>query len=203
VLLFGFSASSYTSVYGTAGTSAASVDGVALFSVSHTNNINSNVFNNLITYGTVNPVLSREAVAATIKLGRIHKDPNGHSRPVMFDTLLVPPSLEDQALIIVNTEKLPGGFENDTNMYLKGKLKVQVWEKLETRSDGTDTSAYWFMYDSKKVGETLKALFAERPALDAPEQIYKNKNWDYSIDFYYALGLGYAPFIWGSNGTGA
>jgi len=203
VLLYGFSASSYTNVYGVAGTSATGPDAVCLFSASHSNNINSNLFRNLIYYGTENPALTREAVAATIKRGRIHKDPTGHSRPVIFDTLLVSPSLEDEALRIVFTDKLPGGFDNDTNVYLRGKLKVKVWEKLETRSDGTDTSAYWFMYDSKKVGETLKALFAERPSLDAPEQGYKDKNWNYSIDFYYALGLGYAPFIWGSTGAGS
>jgi len=202
VLLHGFSASNYIDVYN-ASVSAVGPDGLALFSASHSNNINSDVFRNLIYYSTVNPALSREAVADTIKRAMIHKDPTGHSRPVKLDTLLVPPSLEDAALRIVNTEKMPGGFENDTNEYLKGKLKIQVWEKLETRSDGTDTSAYWFMYDSSKVKETLKALFAERPSLDAPEQVYKNKNWDYSIDYYYTLGRGYMPYVWGSNGTAA
>lgn len=202
VLLYGFSASNYTDVYG-ASVSAVGPDALALFSASHSNNINSNVFRNLIYYSTVNPALSREAVVDTIRRGRIHKDPTGHSRPVKLDVLLVAPSKEDEALRIINTEKLPGEFINDTNMYLNGKVRVQVWEKLETRSDGTDTSAYWFMYDSKKVGESLKALFAERPSLDAPEQVYKNKNWDYSIDFYYAIGRGYPAYIWGSNGTGA
>lgn len=176
---------------------------MALFHTGHTNNINSNTFRNRIYYSTENPALSREAVADTLKRARIHKDPTGHSRPVKLDTLLVPPSLEDAALRIVNTEKLPGEFINDTNMYLNGKLKVQVWEKLETRSDATDTSAYWYMYDSSKIGETLRALFAERPSLDAPEQVYKNKNWDYSVDYYYALGRGYMPYLWGSTGAGS
>ena len=84
---------------------------------------------------------------------------------------------------------------------LKGKITVKTWEKLETRTDGTDTSAYWFMADSKKVKETLQALFRERPSLDAPEQVYKNKNWDWSLDFYYTLGRGFSPYLRGSNAT--
>ena len=51
-------------------------------------------------------------------------------------------------------------------------------------------SAYWFMADSAKVDNSLMALFAERPELDAPEQVYENKNWTYSLDFFYTTGLG-------------
>jgi hypothetical protein len=36
--------------------------------------------------------------------------------------------------------------------------------------------------------------------LEAPEEVYKNKNWDYSLDFYYTLGRGFAPYIRGSKG---
>jgi hypothetical protein len=55
------------------------------------------------------------------------------------------------------------------------------------------------MYDSKKVGNSLKALFAEKPSLDPPEQVYKNKNWEYSIDFYYAILRGYPNAVYGST----
>jgi hypothetical protein len=44
------------------------------------------------------------------------------------------------------------------------------------------------MADSSKLEESLKAIFAQIPMLEAPEVVYKNKNWDYSIDFYYTLG---------------
>jgi hypothetical protein len=201
VLLYGFSASNYSDVYGSS-VSATGPDGLALFSASHSNNINSNTFSNIITYVTVNPVLSREAVVAARKQGRVHKDPTGHSRPVVLDVLLVAPSKEDEAIRTIESSQISGSFENDINP-LKGKVKVVCWEKLETRSDGTDTSAYWFMYDSRKVGESLRALFRERPTLDAPEQVYKNKNWDYSLDFYYTLGRGYPAYIFGSNATAA
>jgi len=201
VLLNGFSASNYTDVYGSS-VAATCPDAVALFSASHSSPINSNVFNNLITYGTVNPVLTREAIVANRALARVYKDPAGHTRSINLDTVLVAPSKEDELERIINSTQISGSAENDINP-LKGKINIKVWEKLETRSDGTDTSNYWFMYDSRKVGETLKAKFAERPTLDAPEQVYANKNWDYSTDYYYTLGRGWPMHLWGSNATAA
>lgn len=202
VLLRGFSASSYTDVYG-ATVSAVGPDALALFSASHSNNLNSNVFSNIITDATVNPTLSRPAIVAARRQGKVHKDPNGHKRPINLDVLVVSPSNEDLAERIILSELIDGSANNDKNT-LKGKIKeIIVWERLEERSDGTDTSEYWFMYDSSLVGETLNALFAERPGLDAPDQVYKNKNWEYSLDFFYTLGLGYPAYIFGSNATGA
>lgn len=197
-LLYGWS-TSYTDVYGK---SIASVctDGLALFSTAHTNNLNSTTFANIIT---ANPVLSRTAIITAINQGLTHKDPSGVSRPVRLDTLIVAPANWDLAMRICNSELLPGSGNNDYNP-LKGKIKnIIVWERLQTRSDGTDTSAYWFMIDSKKVGESLNCLFSERPSLDAPDQVYVNKNWDYTCDFFYTVGLGYPAYVFGSNASGA
>lgn len=202
VLLYGFSANDYTDVYGEV-VSAVGPDGLALFTASHTNPINSNTYRNLIRYGGANnPVLSREAIVKARADARVYKDPTGHNRPIKLDLLIVSPSMEDEAMRIIDSANISGSGENDVNP-LKGKVKVMVWEKLETRTDGTDTSAYWFMADSRRVKKTLKALFRERPSLDAPEQVYKNKNWDYSLDFYYALGRGFAAYVWGSNASGS
>jgi len=201
VLLYGF-ATTYTDVYGKSVT-ATGPDAVALFSASHSNNLNSNVFSNIITDATVNPVLSRSAIVKARKQGLVHKDPNGMVRPINLDTLVVAPSNEDLAERILNSTLIPGSANNDVNS-LKGKVKnLIVWERLEARSDGTDTSAYWFMFDSSLVGESLNCLFAERPSLDAPDQVYSNKNWDYSLDFFYTLGLGYPAYVFASNATGA
>lgn len=199
VLLNGFATTAYTDPYGES-VSAAGVDAVALFSASHSNNINSNVFTNLISYSVDNPLLTREAIVDTRAKGFKHSDPTGHTRPINLDTVLVGPALYDEAMRIVESNQMSGTADNDVNT-LKGKVKVQLWERLDSNSAGTDTSAYWFMYDSKKVGNSLKCLFAERPSLDAPEQVYASKNWDYSIDYYYAIGRAYPAYIWGSNGT--
>lgn len=200
LILNGFSASNYTDVYGDS-VSATGPDALALFSASHNNNINSNTFSNLIVYNSItNPVLSREAMVKTRVTASVYKDPTGHSRPVNLDTIMVAPEKEDEVMRIINSSQISGSAENDVNP-LRGKVKLLTWEKLQTRTGGTDTSAYWFMFDSKKVGESLKAKFREKPELDAPEQVYKNKNWDYSIDYYYALGRGFPAYIFGSNAT--
>jgi hypothetical protein len=198
VLLYG-TAATYTDVYGTS-VSAVGPDAVALFSASHSNNLNSNVFSNVITG---NPVLSRAAIVAARKQGLVHKDPNGMIRPINLDTLIVAPSNEDLAERILYSSLIQNSGNNDINN-MKGKVKNLItWERLETRSDATDTSAYWFMLDSTKVKESLNCLFAERPSLDAPEQVYENKNWEYSCDFFYSIGLGYPAYIFGSTGVGA
>jgi len=201
ILTNGFSASNYTDVYGES-VSATCPDAVCLFSASHSNNLNSDVFRNLIrnAAGTANPAMSYENVVSARVDGFNHKDAQGVNRPVNLDTIICSPNKEDLAMRIAMSDKLPGSFENDINP-LKGRLKVIVWPRLATRSDGTDTSAYWFMADSRKVAKSLMALFAERPSLDAPEQVYENKDWEWSLDYYYSLGRAFPAYIWGSQGT--
>lgn len=178
-------------------------DGESLFSASHTNPVTSETFSNLCREGgTYNPPLSRQAIVDTRKSARVHKDPNGIIRPINLDTLIVPPELEDLAERLIGSEYLPGSANNDKNP-LYGKIKkVVVWERLQTASDGTDGSESWFLADSKSVSESLKAIFAERPSLDAPEQVYLNKNWEYTLDYFYVLGNGYPAYIFGSDASG-
>lgn len=201
VLLNGFSAANYTDVYG-ASVSAVGPDGLALFSAAHTNNINGNTFRNLIRYGGVNnPILTREAVVQARKDAATYKDPTGHKRPIRLDTLIVGPALEDEAERILFSDKISGSGDNDINP-LKGKVKKLIcWERLDSDSAGNDCSAFWFMADSRNVGESLQALFAERPSLDPAEQITESRTWFYPLDYYYAIGRGFPAYIWGSNGT--
>jgi hypothetical protein len=197
-LIHGWS-TSFTDVYGGV-VSAVGPDGLEIFSAIHSNPLNSRTYSNIISDGTnTNPPLSRQAIVYMISQGKKHKDPNNLVRPVMYDTLIIGPDLEDLADRICNSEYLPGSANNDKNP-LKGKIKIVVWPRLATAADGTDGTAYWFMADSKGINETLQCLFSERPSLDAPEQVYANKNWDYSLDFFYTIGIGYQAYIAGSKG---
>jgi hypothetical protein len=189
---------SYTDVYGDT-VSALGPDGLQLFTASHTTPVSSAVFSNIISDGTnTNPPLSRQAIVYQRAQGLKHRDPNNLVRPINYDTLIISPDHEDLADRICNSEYLPGSANNDRNP-LKGKIKVVVWPRLALASDGTDTSAYWFMADSTGIKESLQCLFAERPSLDAPEQVYENKNWAYSIDFFYSIGAGFPAYISGSK----
>jgi len=202
VLLNGW-ATSYTDVYNKV-ISSVGPDGLALFSAAHTyGNGSAKTYSNIISDGTnTNPALSRAALVNVIKTGRTFKDSNNLSRPIHFDTIVVPPSLEDLALRIVNSKEISGSSNYDPNMLVRNRFKdrVVVWDRLEQTGQGVSKAAHWFVYDSKRVKKSLVAKFAERPSLDAPEQVYDNKNWDYSIDYFYTTGLGLQKYVMGSKG---
>jgi len=198
-LLGGFSAT-YVDPYGET-VSSLGPDGLSLFNAAHTNNVTSRTFTNLCVEGsTNNPKLTSKAIVDTRVAALTHRDPNNIMRSINLDTLIVGPGLENTAMRLVGSQYLPGSGNNDINP-LYNKVKVVVWPRLHSNSAGTDTSDYWFMVDSTGVKESLKCLFAKRPSLDPPEQIYSNKNWDYSIYFWYTIGNGYPAYIWGSNAT--
>lgn len=201
VLLNGWS-TSYTDVYG--GTvSSVGPDGLALFSASHSNNLNANVYSNLLVTaaGVADPILTRGAIVESRARALKFQDPNGLIRPITLDTLMVTAKNEDLANRIIFSDGVQGTNNVDTNPLRGWIKKIVVWPRLDVSGQGTDTDDYWFMVDSRKSKESLKMFFAERPSLDAPEQVYSNKNWDYSIDFFYTLGIGHAPYVRGSRGT--
>lgn len=201
LLLNGFTGTSYTDLYGFS-QSNVSPDGVVFFSASHTNNQNSNQTRNLITNsaGTANPALSRDAIVTARALAKKHLDPNKANRPINLDTLIVSATNEDLAERVVYSTGVAGTPNVDKNP-LSGKLKIKSWSRLDTRSDGTDTSAYWFMADSKNVKKTLKAPFAQKPMMGEATQIHDSLNWEYPIDAYYVLFIGQPTNVWGSTGT--
>lgn len=193
-------ATSYTDVYGDT-VAAIGPDAKALFAANHSTPLNSNTFSNIISDGTyTNPVFSRQAIVYQRMLGKTYRDPNNIARPINYDTIVVGPALEDEADRVCNSQLIPGSANNDKNP-LYGKIKnIYVWERLSETSSGTNTSAYWFMVDSAGRAEALQCLFSERPSLDAPEQVYINKNWEYTLDYYYAIGTGFPAYIAGSKG---
>lgn len=166
---------SYTDVYGDT-VAALGPDAKALFHSGHTNGVTSTTYSNIISDGTnTNAPLSRQAIVYMRAQGWKHKDPNNILRAINYDTVIVGPELYDEAERICNSEYLPGTNNNDKNP-LYGKMKVIKWDRLAATSSGTDCDAYWFMTDSRGAKETLQCLFSERPSLDAPDQVYVNKN---------------------------
>lgn len=202
LLTNGFTGSSYTDVWsGTQSNLAA--DGVVLFSASHTNNINSTTDRNLIrnSAGTANPGLSRDAIVKARSDARTYTDPNGVTRPIMLDTLIVSAANEDLAERTIYSSGVAGTPNVDLNP-LKAKVSnLVVWSKVDNRTGGTDTSAYWFMADSKRVKKSLKAPFAQKPMMQEAEQVTETQNWLYPIDCYYTIGIGFPLFVWGSTGV--
>ena len=201
VLLNGWD-TSYTDVYNTLVTSVGP-DAAALFAATHDyGGASASTFTNIITDGTnTNPAASRAAIVNQIQAGMKYTDANGLLRPFKIDTILIGPDLIDTVNRIVFSEQISGSANWDPNMFVKGTIKeVKVWERLNQTGQGTSTAAYWFMYASRKVSETLKILFKQRPDFGAPKMVDENKDWEYPIDFYYTLGRGFAPYLRGSKG---
>ena len=99
-------------------------DTLALCSTAHTYiGTNTTVGN----YGTT--ALSATAVEATRLLGMQMTDETDNLMDVMYDTILVPPNLEETANIIVKTDKDVGSAQNDIN-WAKGRYQVKVWNRL-------------------------------------------------------------------------
>lgn len=200
VLGFGWS-TSYSDVYSASQTSTGP-DGLALFSTVHTNNTNADTYRNQIKddSSTENPALSRAAIVQARADAMGYVAPTGVIRPTRLDTLIVSPTKEDLAFRIVNSSGVATTPNVDDNP-LRGNIKIIVAPHLTTRTGGTNTSAYWYMADSKKVGNSLRAIFAQRPQLGAAENVTETQNWLYPIDFFYTLGRGYQQYIWGSNAS--
>ena len=189
-------ATSYTDVYGET-VDATTADGVALFSASHKLSANSGTYSNIITMAsTLNPVLSRDAlVAAKVQASRA-KDSSGKLSPINVDTILVSPDEEDLAYRIISSRQISGSDNNDLNpKETVGGFKIKVWNRLK--------AGQWFVYDSSMIDETLMSGFAQKPNLETPHEFPQNKNWLYTMDYYYYIQLGFAGYIYGSKGTNA
>lgn len=146
------------------------------------------------------PELSRDALAESRKMGLVYKDPNGVNRPIRYDTLVVAPSLLDLAERLIYSDQIAGSADNDKNN-LKDKFKIIAWSKLEFDSAGNDTSKQWFVLDSKKIDETLKLNWVQKPKLSAPKEFDPNFNWNYMFDYLYSRGFSRQAYIAGSKGV--
>lgn len=198
-------ATSHTDVWGKT-FSGIGADGKALFASDHwkhTGDSSKGTFSNIITdtAGTANPALDSAALNGAIRTGRLYTDAQGVKRGINFDTLLVPPTLEATAMQLIQSKYLPWSANNDINP-LFNKFKVRVWNKLSTKADGsTSTAAYRYIYDSKKVKESLKGYWVDQPAILQPETYPDNDNWKYKFKMIYSRGFGFAPYVMASQWT--
>ena len=160
-------------------------DALALCSTAHTYVGTSTTVGNS---GTT--ALSATALEATRVLGMALTDETDNLMDIMYDTLLVPPNLEETANIIVKTEKHVGDNINDIN-FSRGRYTVKVWPRL---SDSNN----WFMIDSKYMKLFLKWFDRIAPEFN------KDKDFDtyvakWSVYNRYSYGFSNWPWIYGHN----
>ena len=155
-------------------------DGYALCADAHTQVGTSTVVDN---YGTT--ALSQTAVEATRLLMRQFTDETDNLVTARGDTLLVPPSLEETARIIVGTTNEVGTTANDIN-FSKGKYNIIVWDYL---SDSNN----WFLIDSRMAKMFLKWFNR------IPVEFNKDKDFDIYIakwSAYVRYSYGFSDWKW-------
>ncbi len=160
-------------------------DGLALCSTAHTRIGTTTTVSNS---GTT--ALSATAVEATRLAGRQFTDETDNLMTARFDTLIVPPNLEETAWEIVNANGKLGTADNDPN-FSKGKYKIIVWDYL------TDTNN-WFMTDSRMAKQYL--VWFNR----IPIEFNKDKDFEtyvakWSCYTRYSYGFSDWSWIYGHN----
>lgn len=109
--------------------------------------------------------------------------------------LLVPDSLEKQALIITGSKLRSGTANNDMNIY-DGTVTVVSSKWLNSQNGGADTQ--WFLIDSMK----SPCIFFTRRALSLGKPYLTNSNKNVTTDISARYQVGNRNFrgVWGSLG---
>lgn len=134
--------------------------------------------------------LTKDNVRATRQAMMAFKDDRGDKLNVMPDQLLVPPELEDDALVIVRSTLDPASANNAINPQ-SGRFTVATWHYL------TDSNA-WFMLDSGRRGRDL--IWYER----IPVEFGREEDFDTFVAKFraymrFSRGFRDYRFIYGQN----
>lgn len=125
-------------------------------------------------------------------------DHKGMLTGTMATDIVVPPDLDKEAHILINSEKRPESADNDIN-WNKGKLNITVWPWIGGAAPG-GSRTWWFLLD--KTYNRLNLLFRERPnfendsAFDTDEALFKGR-------MRFSTGHSDWYGFWGSKGDGA
>ena len=186
IFINGFSAAT-TETLDDYGTNAVGSDAVALLSTAHprhagdTGTTDSNEGTAAIT--AANVATTRQNMMAFV-------DMNGDLLNVMPDEILVPPELEDDALIIVRSQQDPVSANNAINPQ-SGRFTVLTWHYL------TDANA-WFMMDSGRRRQYLR-WYDRVPLEFAKEQDFDTLISKWRAYMRWSLGWTDYRFIYGNN----
>jgi len=125
------------------------------------------------------------------------KNDDGQPLNIRPNLLVVPPALEDVAMVLKNNERLEDGKQNP----YKGTFEVEVNSRLTS-----DTA--WFLLDTTKPIKPF--IYQERKAptfveVTDPqsEDVFKRKKFLFGAEARAAGGYGFWQLCWGSTGLGA
>ena len=164
-------------------------DAAALCSASHPRSDGGTVISNTTTAD-----LAEDSIEAALLKMRETLDDRGQLMLISPDTLIIPPALEKEAHILLNTTLRTGTANNDINPY-KGRLSVVVWDFLSAAAGGSDTA--WFVLDKGAHG--LNWFWRQKPELERNID-FDTKNIEYSLDARWSNGFSGWRGVYGSKG---
>lgn len=178
-------------------------DGLPLFSTAHTRADGGSNQSNASASGIV---LSEANLETGILAMRNQLDDRGNLISVVPNTLVVPPALEKEALIITKSSNRSATSDNDANAYnLKeytgGQLNVVVWDYLGAAAGGSDTA--WFLQSS--ADHQVNWGWRRKPAVKRLDESVGAKNEIYYWKMSLRAAYGWRDWrgVWGSKGDAA
>lgn len=139
--------------------------------------------------------LSEDSIENALVTMRATLDGKGQLMLVQPSVLLVPPALEKEANILMNSVQRAGTTNNDINAY-KGRLDVVVWDYLGSAAGGSDTA--WFIYD--RAVHELNWFNRSDRGLEGPDWDFDTKTARWSVVCRWSAGWSNWRGIYGSKG---
>ena len=165
-------------------------DSLSLFNTAHTREDGGATQSNTITAD-----LSEDSIENALVTMRSTLDGKGQLMLVQPSVLLVPPALEKEANILMNSVQRTGTTNNDINAY-KGRLDVVVWDYLGSAAGGSDTA--WFIYD--RAVHELNWFNRSDRGLEGPDWDFDTKTARWSVVCRWSAGWSNWRGIYGSKG---
>lgn len=165
-------------------------DSLALFSTAHTREDGGATQSNSITAD-----LSEDSIENAIVTMRSTLDGKGQLMLIRAARLWVPPALEKEARILMDSIQRVGTTNNDINAY-KGRLEVKVWDYLGSAAGGSDTA--WFIEDPAV--KELNWFNRSDRGLEGPDWDFDTKTARWSTVCRWSAGWSNWRGIYGSKG---
>ena len=165
-------------------------DAVALFSASHPRTDGGTVQGNTVTTD-----FNESSLETAIVTMRATLDDKGQLEMISPNTLLIPPAMEKEARILLESSGRVGTANNDVNPY-QGRLTIKVWDYLGSAAGGSDTA--WFLLDSSR--HALNWFTREDAGVEGPEYDFDTKTAKWSIMLRSSVGFSGWRGVYGSKG---
>lgn len=166
-------------------------DAKALFASDHTREDGGTAQSNLSTADLSEGALETGTVGMRSTL-----DHKGQLYMCKADTLVVPPALEKEAKILLNSTGRVGTANNDINPY-QGSLKLIVWDWLGSASTGGSDTA-WFLLDSSL--HQLNFFNRVDRGLEGPDYDFDTSAARWKVEVRHSVGFSAWRGAWGSKG---